>query len=363
MRLRNVAETALAGFALLAAGCGDEPPSAPVAPPPVAAAWSGTFGSGDEAGYAVVDLVQRDATLLGDVVLWSPALVSAGAAPLRYRVAGTAPADSIRVASIANPTAFHMQCEVFGLGGLRGTLTLTDPIVLQVAVECNRIVRGPAPTGAGIELGGAGKALAFDGTQLWIPTVGNDHLLVDPRGSVTGSVAVFLRANTHWTSDALTFDGQRLWGHLPVTTVAPGGSRNTSRLYAFDLHGVVVDSLEIDHRTSGLAYDGSFLWSLDAASPRRHRLDAAGQVTASVALRVPDPIHLEWDGRLFWTTGWLLPRLYALDFNGRVAAMFDLPAPGAFPGGLAYANGSMLCARTEIVPPSRTRLYHFDAWP
>lgn len=357
MTMRRAIAALIAGVALAVAGCGDPSPTTPALPPPVARAWAGTFGGGNEPGCVVVDLVQFGDSLAGDVAYWSAPLAAVRAAPARQRVSGGAAGDSIDIAAIADPAAFRLRGEVYGLGGLRGTLVLGAPMPLQAAVTCNAVVRGQGTIEGRIRVEAAGKALAFDGTRFWVSTAGDDHLLVDPQGGVVGSVPVFVRPNTHWTSDALAFDGRWMWGHLPVTVIEPGGARNTSRLYAFDSQGAIRDSLEIAHRTSGLAWFGAALWSLDAATHRVLRLDAAGQVTASIALQVPDPIHLESDGVRFWTTGWLLPRLYALAIDGRVAGLFDLPEPTSFPGGLAAEGSSMWCARTDFFPPYATRLY------
>src|SRR5213594_2958383 len=54
--------------------------------------------------------------------------------------------------------------------------------------------------------------MKYDGSHLWLSTVGNDYLRVDPDGTIVDTIAIYHEPAAHWTSSVLMFDEALLWG-------------------------------------------------------------------------------------------------------------------------------------------------------
>jgi len=349
----------------LLAGCNENNgPAGPVEPTPTTTqvAWVGEFTSGFVQGPIVFDLVQTGTAVSGETVFSSPGLASI--APAHLFVEGTLQDGTLQLALdldvVPTQITFTVDAGIDPQGKLSGSLALSDP-PLQADVVCRPLPRGKASIELAVNVPVTVKAMVFDGVHVWLSTTGDDdYVRMQTDGTLVDSVPVLLPGGAHWTSDALTYDGDMLWGHLPLTIQDPSGTHNASRIIGFDSHGQVARTFQIEHRTHGLAFDGSRYWSLDGESLRLYAFDTTGTVQASVPIEVPDPSHLEFDGEHFWTLGWAMSRLYALDADGRAVRIYDLPVSGfRFHSGIAVEGAYLWYGQTSPIqrPPSSSDLY------
>ena len=349
--LRRRVRAAGAAIALAAAltGCDKNPARVipPGPPPPTESrAWIGTYSSAAMSGDIVIDLVRSGDTVRGELVFsapWEPHVF----------VSGTITAESLLIAVDRSVTPsgadFRLRASIQTDSSLAGEMTGT-PGPIGAIVACRALPRLSVAEDLAVDVPHAVKGMVHDGSRIWLSTIGSDYLLMSTEGQVTGTVAVFYR-DAHWTSDALTFDGTRLWGALPGAAGTPTGELLLfSEVLAFDSGGRLPDSLRVWHRTTGLAWDGSHFWSLPHVGSTILRFDRAGVVSDSLHLGIPDAVHLEFDGTHFWTLGWFLNRLYRTDAQGRVEAICDLPqdafAFGA--GGIAVEGARLWYASSRI---------------
>lgn len=327
-------------LAVALGGCDKNPvKTIPPEPPSESRAWIGTYTSVSMSGDIVLDLVRSGDTVRGELVFsapWEPHVF----------VSGTMTAESLVISvdrSITpNGAAFDLRARIQTDSSLVGAMS-ASPAPTGATVTCRALPRLRVVEDLAFDVPHAVKGMVYDGSQMWLSTTGLDYLLMSTAGQITGSVAVFHR-NGHWTSDALTFDGSRLWGALPGAAGTPSGDLLLySEILAFDAGGRRPDSTRVWHRTTGLAWDGTHFWSLPHVGSTILRFDGSGVVSDSLHLGIPDAIHLEFDGAHFWTLGWFLPRLYQTDAQGRVVAIGDLPQdPLAFSAGAIAVEGARL---------------------
>jgi hypothetical protein len=346
----------------MASSCEDNGPAGPVepTPPTTQIAWVGQFTSGSDQGPIVFDLFQTGTAVSGETVFSSPGLASI--APAHLFVVGTLQ-DGILQLDHPGPLPpefiFTVDAGIDPEGNLAGSLALSYP-PLHADVVCRPLPRGKASIELAVNVPVTVKAMVFDGVHVWLSTTGDDdYVRMQTDGSLVDNVPVLLPGGAHWTSDALTYDGDMLWGHLPLTIQDPSGTHNASRIIGFDSRGQVARTFQIEHRTLGLAFDGSRYWSLDGESLRLYAFDTTGTVQASVPIEVPDPSHLEFDGEHFWTLGWAMSRLYALDADGRAVRIYDLPVSGfRFHSGIAVEGAYLWYGQADpIQRQSSTDLY------
>ncbi len=348
--------------ALLASSCEDNGPAGPVEPipPTTQIAWVGQFTSGSDQGPIVFDLFQTGTTVTGETVFSSPGLASI--APAHLSLWGTLQDGTlqlVRPGPVPPEVTFTVDASIDPQGNLAGSMALSYP-PLQADLVCRPLPRGKTTIELAVNVPMVVKAMVFDGVHLWLSTTGDDdYVRMQTDGSLVDSVPVLLSGGAHWTSDALTYDGDMLWGHLPLTIQDPSGTHNASRIIGFDSHGQVARTFQIEHRTHGLAFDVSRYWSLDGESLRLDAFDGSGTVQASFKIDVPDPSHLEFDGAHYWTLGWAMRRLYALDADGRAVRIYDLPGRGfRFHSGIAVEGTHLWYGHANpLQSPSTTALY------
>jgi hypothetical protein len=334
----------------LLAGCGKDSPTRPVATGRYS--WIGSFSGGGQSGNVIIDVTQGGTALAGEIAMSSLGIPYA-------RVVGTIVGDSVSLhldpAYFSVPNDLLVRGAIVG-GGLTATFRYA-PNALDAALDCRALPRRTLSADDRRDLSLSVIAIAFDGTQLWLSTTGQDYVLMNADGTITGSVVVIHSPNAHWTSSQLMYDGAHMWGVYPITIIGPPGRENVADLLGFDANGRTPDSLRLDHRPAGLAAAFTQPWSLRGSPPELAAFDATGAVTATLPLAIPDAYGLAFEptgppplpgaGR-FWTVGWYLRRLYEVDLNGEVLSMCDLPRAltGSFAVGLTveghhvwYAEG------------------------
>jgi len=192
------------------------------------------------------------------------------------------------------------------------------------------------------------KGLAFDSEVLWASTP-DDYWRLGLDGVLRDRISVLYNPpDTYWTSDALTSDGNHLWGHLPSTVDSAGVFYNRSRLIEFTRAGVVTQISDVRHRIGGLAHDATGLWSLDDQT--LVHLDTSGVALERIPIAVPDLVDIESDGLHFWGIGWFVDFLYEIDRQGAVLRVYDLPpdAVAGVPSALAFDGTSLWFARANF---------------
>lgn len=339
-RARGALFLGLAG--LLGTGCGDSDPVSVGATQTEELAWIGTYTGAPGPGDIVLDLDKTGAAVTGEIVF--------GLAGTRLFVTGTMQSDSLFLAldtaQSSQPTDFSLRGRAPANGSLTATMTIPSS-AFSADLSCDALPHrsiDDASRSVPYEV----ISLGYDGSHLWLGTINSDYVLMDPGGTIVDSVAIDHYPQATWTSDVLMYDGVRMWGVYPLTIIGPGGSTNAADLLGFNANGRTPDSLYIEHRPHGLAYDGAHYWSLRTEPTALIQFDGTGAVTDSVHLGIPDATQLVFDGAHFWTLGWYLRRLYEVDASGQVVAICNLPpaSPGGLPTGLAvegsyiwYAEG------------------------
>jgi hypothetical protein len=267
------------------------------------------------------------------------------------------------VVKVAYPYTSTLDGDLGPDGSLAGELTYA-PTALQAGVACRLLARDSLHVQRSTQIATNVIALGRDGTHIWASTTGDDWLLLNHDATPAGQVVVIYENSAHWTSSAVTFDGARLWGFLPVTIIDLEGFHNRSRLLEFTPQGQIVGDAMLGHRTVGLAWDGTDFWSLDSGRATLYRFDRSAAILDSLQLEVPDPYHLEFDGTDFWTLGWYVNNLYRIDASGHTLAVYDLPSPpnSGDPTGLVFDGTSMWYAWGEPFGGA-SRLYAFDLPP
>ncbi|GEM_PF-1000920 len=209
---------------------------------------------------------------------------------------------------------------------------------LSADFECAVLDEDAAAVDTFVDMNVSVLGLAFDDDNIWISTVSADHILMNTDCSFEDTVTVLMWQGAHWTSDALTWNGTHLWGHLPVTISDGGETRNESEIEKFTREGVITDSFGIPFRTGGLAYDGADLWSLSTGSDSLFRFDTLGTILEGIEIGLPDLVDIEYEDGFFWGIGWFMKRLYKIDPSGEVVRVYHLPGETGiiFPSGIVY---------------------------
>ena len=350
-RLRSVLLLTLLG---LWAGCGNDSVESPQATTDVKEAWIGSYADPSGHGDLVLDVTRSGSNAAGEIVFGSPN-------PTYLRVRGVQTSDSL-VLGIDRPytvdtSDFSIRARVLADGTLSGVLTLVSE-GLSAGLSCRGLDRRDVQTQATHSVPYTVKGLVYDGTLLWLATVGDDYVRITPDGTVLDTIVIYHDPlPAHWTSDVLMFDGALIWGEYPITIGLPGGSINVADLLAFTAAGRTQDSIRVGHRPAGLAHDGTQAWSLRPDPNALIAFDRSGATTESLHVGIPDAIRLAFDGTRFWTLGWSLRRLYELDTSGQVLAMCDLPPPGqgTFATGLALEGSAIWYTEASIGGLTRLR--------
>jgi hypothetical protein len=314
--------------AALLAGCGDDDVSGPGGTlEPVRTVWLGDYSSEDQGdrGRFVLDVSSVGAEVTGEIVVRSDVFKY----PYDHLyLKGEEKDGALSLQLDKDKVPYQFDFSLQGSAGSGGTLdgALVHPTYgLTADFHCRSVEVGSLSVEYSRELDAAVKGLAFDGDAVWASTTGSDYIRMDKSGTVLDTVTVFLRPQVHWTSDALTSDGVSLFGHLPITEVSGGVARNESEIEEFTKSGEIVRSFRIDRQTSGLAWDGTHLWSLPVGSDTLYSFDDSGATVEGTKIGVPDLVDVAYDGADFWCIGWFLKRLYRIDRTGEVLRVYDLP--------------------------------------
>jgi CheY-like chemotaxis protein len=177
--------------------------------------------------------------------------------------------------------------------------------------------------------------LAFDGRDLWVVDWYSQSLYqesrVDPR-------VLAVRHLTAETPVAAAFAADAVWTASADGTIVR--RMRDARLTPLERYPKAAPNC------AGLAFDGLYLWTLDARARTlsKRLLDAGLTVVSRTRVEGLKPTALVWDGSALWTLdgGDRVLRRHDLSDPGRVVAVLSLPeyADGAYaPKGLAWDGG------------------------
>jgi len=343
----------LAILALLAvsAGCDSE---GPTEPPSVASreVWIGTYavGPGLEHGVLAMDVRTAGEDASGLLVLRS----RVSTAPyVQLHLSGSAVGDSL---VLGPDPAWHPGLAGFRIRAAREGERLSGALryasySLEASLDCaGYTVNAIAQPKFFIIRDTTIVGLTAAGADLWTSTPIFNYLVYDTTGVCQHSVPVFYYPDATWISDALTSDGNHLWGQYPVS-VQGGAPPDQSVLVEFTPAGQITARHDVLHRIIGLAHDATGLWSLPLGGDTFDRLDpASGAVLESVEVAVPDLTKFTSDGTRFWAVGWFLNLLYEIDRQGQVVKVYDQPSVGRgdSPVGLTFVGENLWLARTNV---------------
>ena len=155
----------------------------------------------------------------------------------------------------------------------------------------------------------------------------------------TGSSIVVDTITAPDATEGLAWDNGYLWtsvGHYAATY--PG------MIFNIDTLGSVLSSFGAPGKSalgpynSGLAYDGTYLWSVDFVDEKIYKLSKSGAVFGSIPAPGSLCSGLAWDGENLWVSEWFSYKIYKLDpTNGQILMSFNAPDYGReYPYGLAW---------------------------
>ena len=76
----------------------------------------------------------------------------------------------------------------------------------------------------------------------------------------------------------------------------------------------------------GLAFDGTYLWSVDFLDEKIYKLSKSGAVIGSIPAPSGIPYGLAWDGANLWVNEWFTYKIYKLNpDNGQILMSFNAP--------------------------------------
>jgi hypothetical protein len=348
--------------AMLQPGCSDDPSDVCCLPGPVRILWYGSWTSDDQSdhGTMVLDVVDTGSELTGEIVIRS----GVDDDLLRHMyMTGVSNGGVLQLRLDTDKVPYQYEFNLEGSIGsgpvLEGTFT-HSVYDLAASFQCRGVEVGGTTVESSMNLHTNARGLAFDGSRIWLSTTSSDFIRMDTAGSILDTIAVFIRPDVHWTSDALTSDGTHLWGHLPMTIVSDV-SRNVSDIQEFTTDGVIVRDFRLGHRTSGLAVAGEGWWSLPLESDTLYRFDDTGTILESVEIELPDLVDIDYDGEHFWCIGWFLKRLYKVDGAGTVVRAYDLPAKNEinFPAAIV-SDGTHLWYGYDNILTMRSSIYRLS---
>jgi glutamine cyclotransferase len=146
-------------------------------------------------------------------------------------------------------------------------------------------------------------------------------------------------------TQGLAWDAGNLWlseGEFASTYQGEIFDSNTSGniLYSFPAPGQSYPGLGLSagEGVEGLAFDGTYLWSIDFLDHKIYRLNTSGAVIGSIP--TPNSSYvasgLAWDGSNLWVSEWN-QEIYKINpANGQVLSSFNAPDYGDQTNGLPY---------------------------
>ena len=177
--------------------------------------------------------------------------------------------------------------------------------------------------------------LTFDGKYLWIADRKDD--LVYQVNTETGKVVKTLKAPGYWIK-GLAWDGRYLWASDDRGGIMKGDEFHSGVLYKIDpKDGTVLSTVELSFsRPQDLAFDGKYMWTIDAAS---HKLIQFDQNDGTTIKEFTEPsghgTGLTFDGKYLWITDHIRNELYMVNpKNGLV--LLITKTPDEYARGLAW---------------------------
>lgn len=137
-------------------------------------------------------------------------------------------------------------------------------------------------------------------------------------------------------STGLTFDGQYLWL----------ADHQADRLACLDPEtGAVVKELASPgFWPMGLAWDGEYLWNVDAQQGKIFQVDPSdGTIRNTIDAPSSSPEGLVWDGKTLWVSDPSGDRIMKIDLSDGTAVQ-TFPAPAENPQGLAFDGTYLWCS-------------------
>jgi outer membrane lipoprotein-sorting protein len=203
-------------------------------------------------------------------------------------------------------TGANRVVQVNSLGDILKTLNLpqsSQPIGIAFAfasdgtsemcvaeLGANSIARVFPDTGAiaFAPVGSQPQAIAFDGTNIWVPNGGDNTVTeLDLIGNLIRTIPVGA------VPDAIAFDGANMW-------VSNFTSNNVTKIRASD--GVVVGTYAVGTAPGGIAFDGNNMWIANSGSNSITELRASDGTTLSTIAVGNTPSGVAFDGVYIWVT-------------------------------------------------------------
>jgi hypothetical protein len=324
----------------------------------ISGTWRGDYftAAKNDSGTFIVEITRHGEGFSGEAVLKS----SIRNEPHYLFIKGTVSKDEISIElnkdEIPYQITFMLQAVLIDSQHFAGDF-FYSPENLNAVIRCEKLKKGSCEIIDLFEVPNTTViSMAFDGSNIWLSTVFNDYIKLSTASiMVIDTVVVYDEKNQHWTSDALTSDRIFLWGHLPLVV----SNRVESRIIKFNKAGAIVNIFQIPHRTSGLAFDGNLLWTLNESESKLYQFDDSGNIYKNLYINLPDVIQLEYGQNHFWSLGWFFKKLFKIDKTGKVMAVYDLPeGPEYFSqAGIAFDGTYFWYARNYDPPISHSTIY------
>ncbi len=221
---------------------------------------------------------------------------------------------------------------VLGGMGLAVILIIVGAISILTAINAEQQKRKTFEKTGVVPVGALPRALAFDGTRLWVANQRDNTVqAIDP---TTGSLGTPIQVGKD--PFALTFDGIRIW-------VANSGDNTVQMIDP--VTGVAGTPVPVGNGPSALAFDGMRLW---VANPRDNTMQAinpaTGIVGASIVVgRIPSA--LVFDGTRLWVANWRDDTVQAIDATIGIIVYAPIPV-GNGPSDLVFDGVRLWVANT-----------------
>ncbi len=105
--------------------------------------------------------------------------------------------------------------------------------------------------------------------------------------------------------------------------------------------------------TTGLAFDGIYLWSADSGTKKIYKLSTAGEVMADFDITGELPFGIAYDGTSLWYSEFVTGKIYKTDTTGKNITSFA--SPGGWSSGLAFDGTYLYSSNFEA-----KKIYRMD---
>ncbi len=177
--------------------------------------------------------------------------------------------------------------------------------------------------------------LTYDGKYLWLADRKTD--LLYQLDTQTGRVIKTLKAPGYWIK-GLAWDGQYLWATDDRGGIMKGDEFHAGVLYKIDpKDGTVLATIDLPfNRPQDLAWDGKYLWVIDAET---HKLIQFDQHDGTTIKEFQDPAGhgtgLTFDGEYLWVADHVRNELYMVEPKTGLVLLIT-KTPDEFARGLAW---------------------------